>query len=296
MGVKMKNKILILVLFVCVAFSFVGCEKVFKSNTEEQRKETASIYTGSLSGRMNRHEIEYTGELTPKVLANGLSDITGLDFIIDYKYEENSLYIDWDLNSTLLSNSPPREEKEDFHFYDSDSTNWFMMDSLLATLRENFDAKYIYYSMDDGKELYIDELYPTNIIPSNIPYEGSTFYINYEEYIDNNTGGMGDLIPDENMSDPGDTIYNQWWGVYVNNDLGYSIEITEFTGKDFCLEVYLLRDGSSILSGRATISEDDDHLATMNDIGIYLYDDFESIDFLSSESSEWEHLRGQYVE
>jgi hypothetical protein len=52
---------------------------------------------------------------------------------------------------------------------------WFMMDSLWQTFAENF-ASDVYYTMDGGKELVIEDLSPVNTFSSDSPYMGSTFY------------------------------------------------------------------------------------------------------------------------
>ena len=68
-----------------------------------------------------------------------------------------------------------------FHFFDKDSLRRFMMDILWRTLTNNLNAKNIYYTMDSGKELAFDELYPVNVLPSDIPYMGSDFYFAYAD-------------------------------------------------------------------------------------------------------------------
>lgn len=110
--------------------------------------------------------------------------------------------------------------------------------------------------------------------------------------------GRGDLIDsndsDPGQGDPGDTKDLQWWGEYKNEDTGFAIEITEYSGTDFWADITLLRNGHTILAGKATISAEDNHLAVFGDIGFYLYEDFSAIDIVGSESSEWVHMRGQY--
>ncbi len=100
---------------------------------------------------------------------------------------------------------------------------------------------------------------------------------------------------DPGQGDPGDTNQHEWWGTYKSEDLGFSIEITEYSGSDFWAEICLLRNGNIVLAGRATISAEDDYLAVLDDIGFYLYEDFSSIDIVASESSDWAHMRGQYT-
>lgn len=323
----MKGKLLI--VFLCFSFLLTACDKetsndVDETVTADTEIQTINLYTGIQMQDLAAHEFEYSGALTPGVLGKGLSDLTGLDFAFESKMTGNDLYIDWSADSTLVAGLGDREQNEDFFFHDSDSMRWFMMDSLMVTLKENLNMEDIYYTMDGGQELELEGLYPTNIIPSDFAYEGYMFFLNHADgmgdmddmeqdgrgdYIEDDQGGRGDYIEDDqdgrgdyiedddigDMSDPGDTGRNEWWGVYVNYDLGFSIEITEFNDTDFWFVVYLLRNGNEVLSGRATITGDDDHLAMMGDIGLYLYEDFSAIDFMVSESSEWEHMRGQYT-
>ncbi len=97
------------------------------------------------------------------------------------------------------------------------------------------------------------------------------------------------------QGDPGDTNQHEWWGTYKSDDLGFSIEITEYSGSDFWAEIILLRNGNVVLAGRAAISAEDDYLAVLDDIGFYLYEDYSAIDIVASESSDLAHMRGQYM-
>lgn len=85
-----------------------------------------------------------------------------------------------------------------------------------------------------------------------------------------------------------------WWGMYINDE--FSIEITQVGYKDFWFEITLLRNGQTVLEGPAYLYPDNDHMAEFGAISFYLYDDCNAIDFFASESSEWAHLRGHYVE
>ncbi len=133
---------------------------------------------------------------------------------------------------------------------------------------------------------------------NTITIDGITFYdFNnqtdmFDEYYDLNDSG-GSASPEE-WSDPGDTDKLQWWGTYKSEDLGFSIEITEYSGVDFLVKIYLLRDSHTVLEGKAVISAEYDHLAVFKDFGFYLYEDFSAIDIVASEDSEWSHMRGQY--
>lgn len=110
------------------------------------------------------------------------------------------------------------------------------------------------------------------------------------------------VYQDPGPGDPGDTNQPEWWGVYKSDELGFSVEINEFSvtpeGMYFEFVIYLLRNGSQVLAGTASVSEEDEHLAIcdgFDGMGFYLYDDFSAIDINTSESSEWAHMRGKYT-
>lgn len=127
--------------------------------------------------------------------------------------------------------------------------------------------------------------------------DGMTFYDfnNQTDLFDD----FNNLINSENSSwgDPGELGMLQWWGEFKSDDLGFSIALTEYSGTDFWVKIYLLRDGHTVIEGRAEIDAEDEHLAIFEDagIGLYLYEDFSAIDILASEDSEWEHMRGKYT-
>lgn len=115
--------------------------------------------------------------VTAEIIATELSQWSGLDFTINSATEsENIITVDWSADSTLIANLDDREQKEDFHFFDADSMRWFMMDSLYQSCMENMDINEVYYTMDGGKELAFEELYPVSIFPKDVPYMGSPFY------------------------------------------------------------------------------------------------------------------------
>ena len=130
--------------------------------------------------------------LTPEIIAEGLSDWTGFDFLFDASYDgAGNFTVDWHVNSTLIAGLGGREQKDGFYMADDNSMRWFMMDTLDRTLKENLEVYEIYYTTDGGKELKFEEFYPINAIPSYIPYMGSSFYFRHAESIND-----GDLILD----------------------------------------------------------------------------------------------------
>lgn len=147
------------------------------NQSEAESTQTDIIYAFFGADNIKEYPIEYTGEKkTAEELADELSELTGLDFTITAAKTDDGWSVDWAADSTLVAGLDDREQKEEFHFFDSDSLNWFMMDSLWRTLTENLNAENIYYTMDGGKELTFEWLSPVNSFPSDIPYMGSDFY------------------------------------------------------------------------------------------------------------------------
>ena len=123
-------------------------------------------------------------------LADELSAWTGLDFTLnDVSFGEDSITVDWSKGSTLIAGYDGREWKEDFRFFDGVSLNWFMMDSLAMTLKNNLDVTTVYYCSDGGSVTFPN---PEDMAAQGLPelpvdqsYEGSTFFISH-------AGGRGD--------------------------------------------------------------------------------------------------------
>ena len=130
---------------------------------------------------IRQYELGYSGELTPDMLVKGLTALTGLDFAADAVVAQMGFSVDWKNDSSLFGGLEDVPQGGEFEFYDVDSTRWFMMDSLYRTLLENFDEDAVYYTMDGGMELAFDDLYPVNVFPMGIPYEGSPFYFNHAD-------------------------------------------------------------------------------------------------------------------
>ena len=144
--------------------------------------QTDILYAVFGADNVKEYPIEYTGaQKTAEELAQELSKLTGLDFNITASKTDDGWVVDWAADSSLIAGLDNREQKEEFFFFDCDSLNWFMMDSLWRTLTENLNAENIYYTMDGGKELTFEELYPVNEFPSDIPYMGSEFYFAHSD-------------------------------------------------------------------------------------------------------------------
>ena len=148
----------------------------------EESAQTDILYAVFGADNVKEYPIEYTGaQKTAEELAQELSKLTGLDFNITASKTDDGWVVDWAADSSLIAGLDNREQKEEFFFFDCDSLNWFMMDSLWQTLTTNLNAENIYYTMDGGKELTFEELYPVNEFPSDIPYMGSEFYFAHSD-------------------------------------------------------------------------------------------------------------------
>jgi hypothetical protein len=160
---------------------------------------------GSPEGNLRQETVNSYEDITPEDLADALSSISGLDFFVTVSFgEDGGIIVDWAANSTLIANLDDREQKEGFHFYDADSLRWFMMDSLWRTYTENYNTD-VYYTMDGGKEFYIEELYPINSFPIDAPFMGSVFF--YEHTGANEEDGTPSLATTGTLIDA-DTAMN----------------------------------------------------------------------------------------
>ena len=183
-------------MLIMALFMLVACGR-----TEESIR-TDILYAVFGDEDVREYPIEYSGaKKTAEELARELSDLTGMDFTITASKTDDGLIVDWAADSTLTAGRDDREQKEDFRFYDYDSMSWFMMDSLWRTLTENLDAENIYYTMDGGQELVLENLSSSiNTFPSDVPYMGSGFYAAHD-----------DVRGDEGSTEDGEASYNTYY-------------------------------------------------------------------------------------
>lgn len=214
----MKKILWPLLLVLCLALAGCNQTTVNSSGMPEStpassaQEKMAVLYTnlsgGSESPDIKQHEWEYSGDLTAEKLAEGLSQLTGLDFNISVSQAKDGISVDWKANSTLIANLDDREQKEEFHVFDADSMRWFMMDSLWMTLTNNLKVENVYYTMDGGKDLSFEELNPVKTFPRDLPYMGAAFFYAHADGKGELEEGRGDLIDEkgnvvESRSDQG---------------------------------------------------------------------------------------------
>ena len=137
----------------------------------------------------------YNGALDISMLSDYLSGLTGLDFFVSGRVEGGKALIAWLDASTLAAGLDDREQNEEFFFYDAVSLNWFMMDSIAATIKANFPKiTEVYYSGENGEPVVFPN--PEDmasqglpILPVDLPYEGSAFFLAHAD-------GRGDMEDD----------------------------------------------------------------------------------------------------
>ncbi|NLT15691.1 MAG: hypothetical protein GXY05_15295 [Clostridiales bacterium] len=138
-----------------------------------------------------------------------------------------------------------------------------------------------------------------------VVYRAAVDYSEWSAAIyDDFSGGMGDIIGGDDgrgdtFDDIGDgEIYTDapyWDGEYIDRDAGFSITVTNYNDVSFFdFEIYLLRNGSDVLEGKATISSDTDYTAEYGELSFILYGDNSAIELFAPEGSEWAHLSGNY--
>jgi hypothetical protein len=143
---KHIKSIWVLLFVVVLTMSYAACSSA-PTDVATPNLRTVVIYADFSNGSedpvsdelIKEDVFEIETELTINDLATALSKWSGLDFKIkDARIEGSSAYVDWTEDSTLVAGLDDRKQKEAFFFFDSDSLNWFMMDSLARTINGNF--------------------------------------------------------------------------------------------------------------------------------------------------------------
>jgi hypothetical protein len=187
--------ILLILMMLLIACSASGAQTV-TSDTGKTVNLTlyADFSNGFSNGILKQKQITLSVENEPAsqsliafALADGLSEWTGLDFKLNNISfpDDQSVFVDWSKDSTLIAGIDDREWKEGFHFYDAVSLNWFMMDSLATTLKRNMETVTVYYQ---SQELPLTFPNPEDMatqglpeLPIDQPYEGSVFFVSHAD-------------------------------------------------------------------------------------------------------------------
>jgi hypothetical protein len=192
----------------------------------------ADFSNGASDGEVKEKEIAlplenepYSQSLIAFILADKLSEWTGLDFTLNDVFFTNyeSVEVDWSKDSTLIAGLDDREQKEDFHFYDAVSLNWFMMDSLATTLKNNIvETRSVYY-LSDAQPITFpnpEDMAAAGLpeLPIDQPYEGSAFFVAHAD-------GRGDMMEMEMDKEQIEAKENTEWQAWVTPFIeeGYKI-------------------------------------------------------------------------
>ncbi len=235
----MKNKTFLAILLAAImVFTLTACTDKPDTSSGDTSSDTSSVtepketpvtlYANFAAGNEQANElgliktktVNIKGDITPEQLASELSAWSGLDFTLNaMTVETDKVTVDWAKTSTLVAGLDDRAQKEEFFFYDFDSLCWFMMDSLWQTVLENMGVSEVYYTMDGGKDLVIENFASVEMFPKDVPYMGSPFY-----------AAHSDVVGDEDVFSK---TYGRWY--YNGESDGAYIEMD---GKG-CFEWYL---------------------------------------------------------
>ena len=123
-----------------------------------------------------------------------------------------------------------------------------------------------------------------------------------------------------NPVSPVDTGEIKWQAgsIYISNEKGVAVEISQVSANEFWFDIVQMMDlrdmdkiyGLNSLSeiaetensgyyvfcyGWAQIESDNAYFAMFDSYGFSLYEDLDAIDIFAGESTDWSHLRGQYM-
>lgn len=231
----MKRMIPIFLMLVLLAGLLAACggesnEPSTSESSEEfhQAKLIADFSGGSEEPNRKEKSYPYYGQLDLEALPEQLSSWTGLDFTLNsITTTDKGIVVDWAKGSTLIAGLDDREQKEEFRFLDADSLRWFMLDSLYQTLKTNQSSGGdIFYTMDGGKELALEDLSPVSAFTLDTPYMGSAFYFAHSDVRGDEAENTGKASTDARKDESGSTSKASgdsaaespadlgWWGEY----------------------------------------------------------------------------------
>jgi hypothetical protein len=111
----------------------------------------------------------------PENIAEVMTILTGLDFVVRISVEDGALFVEWNGASDLFKELDAVEPREEFSFNSTEAMRWFMLDSLWRTFMEN-------YSSEITDVFYVtshihDDITTPSPFDYNAPYKGSPFYV-----------------------------------------------------------------------------------------------------------------------
>lgn len=264
----MKNfmkKAIVMFSVLVLALSLAGCGADPEPAATTATATLIADFGDGLEGpNQTEYAWEYEGPLDIAMLSAGLSATTGLDFSVNGEIAGDKASIAWLDTSTLMSGMDDREWNEDFVFYDAVSLNWFMMDSLAATVKRNIPAvKEIYYSGENGEPVVFPN--PEDMAAQGLPalstdqpYEGSAFFKAHAD-------GRGDMSDDSAENDK-DTL---WAGIFASVDGQNTLSLNNYKGQSF---QFAFVSGNNSSNGRAKVSADNAEMAESEEFVFWFMD------------------------
>mgnify|MGYP001399869917 CR=1 len=171
------KRIRICILFFFVLLFFSACSRQESSSGQEdstqQPAENAAPLVLIHGDSSNRYVLGYSGELTVEELLEGVSQLIGVDLSAgETERSEGTVKIDF------LSDPFSAEKKEDVEaiveFTSDAGYAACLLDSIAATMRENFGKEIQVYFSYKGQALSIPSLNLS--LPADSPYEGSSLW------------------------------------------------------------------------------------------------------------------------
>ncbi len=164
--------------------------KVEETTAPAQTKEPdtySNIYFDFSSMRLDEPKysearIHYAAPLTAEIIVQELTNHTGLNFSINSVTVKNStsVFVDWADDATLITNTGYSALKPDFsEINSSEAMRWFMLDTLWMSLKDNFEIDYLYFTMNGGEVLKLNDFNPSLNFDFTQPYTGNPYNYDY---------------------------------------------------------------------------------------------------------------------
>lgn len=137
----------------------------------------ATLYIGTQADGFSEFPLAYEGDLTPDMLIEGITDLTGWDLSLAEPVTtgKGGMSVCLSEHSALFA-GPPNPQKEEFFVYDAEQLTETILDSIQKTLQTNFtgaggdpEALDIYYYLEGERPLELPDI--NRSWPIDQPYQ-----------------------------------------------------------------------------------------------------------------------------
>ena len=175
----MKKITILFALILCMTLA--GCSQSAKqaSPADEsaapastEGEQTAALYIGTKAGGFTKYPMTYEGELTPEMLIQGISDLTGWNLTLaeDVTKDKDGIGVCLSNESSLFT-GPPDPQKEEFYVYGAEELAEIILDSIQETLQKSV------VSESDDSDLPDIRYYTEGMQPLELPNLGLSWPI-----------------------------------------------------------------------------------------------------------------------